>query len=212
MGRTQLSPQRLSETKKTNIGRIIIFCEGKTEKYYFDYFAEIIKKNKYTDIAVVLETANGNAQTVLNFANEFMNNERHNQKFNTYGKYLEFDCDDPPDIQSVVLAATEYELLISNHLFETWLLMHFEDVEEKISKNEIYRRLSFHLRGTYSKGHKGKTREIVQNGNIEKAIDNASALEKQYDAEEKSIFTNIKDMNPFTSVYKLIEQFMVEIS
>ena len=35
MGRTQLSPKRLSETKKTNIGRIIIFCEGKTEKYYF---------------------------------------------------------------------------------------------------------------------------------------------------------------------------------
>ena len=128
-------------------------------------------------------------ETVLNFANEFMNNERHNQKFNTYGKYLAFDCDDPPDIQSVVLAATEYELLISNHLFETWLLMHFEDVEEKISKNEIYRRLSFHLRGTYSKGHKGKTREIVQNGNIEKAIDNASALEKQYDAEGKSIFS-----------------------
>ena len=87
MGRTQLSPQRLSETKKTNIGRIIIFCEGKTEKYYFDYFAEIIKKTKYTDVEVVLETANGNAQTVLNFANEFMNNEKHNQKFNTYGKY-----------------------------------------------------------------------------------------------------------------------------
>jgi hypothetical protein len=45
MGRTMLSPQRLSETKKINIGRIIIFCEGKTEKYYFDYFVEIIKKN-----------------------------------------------------------------------------------------------------------------------------------------------------------------------
>ena len=80
MGRTQLSPQRLSETKKTNIGRIIIFCEGKTEKYYFDYFAEIIKKNKYTDVEVILETADGNAQTVLNFANKFMNNEKHNQK------------------------------------------------------------------------------------------------------------------------------------
>ncbi len=32
MGRTQLSPQRLLETKHTNLGRIIIFCEGKTEK------------------------------------------------------------------------------------------------------------------------------------------------------------------------------------
>ena len=115
MGRTQLSPQRLSETKKANIGRIIIFCEGKTEKYYFDYFAEIIKKNKYTDVEVILETANGNAQTVLNFANEFMHNEKNNQKFNTYGKYLAFDCDDPPDIQAVVLVAKEYELLISNH-------------------------------------------------------------------------------------------------
>ncbi|GFI09435.1 hypothetical protein IMSAGC007_01896 [Lachnospiraceae bacterium] len=212
MGRTRLSPQRLSETKKTNIGRILIFCEGKTEKYYFDYFAEIIKKNKYTDIEVVLETANGNAQTVLNFADDFMNDEKNNQKFNTYGKYLAFDCDDPPDIQAVVQAAAEYELLISNHLFETWLLMHFEDVEEKISKKEIYRRLSSHLYGTYSKGHEGKTREIVQNGNIEKAIDNARALEKQYSAEGKSIFTNMKEMNPYTSVYKLVEQFMVEIS
>lgn len=212
MGRTKLSPQRLSQTKRTNIGRIIIFCEGKTEKYYFDYFAEIIKKNKYTDVEVILETANGNAQTVLNFANEFMNDEKHNQKFSTYGKYLAFDCDDPPDIQDVVLAADKYELLVSNHLFEIWLLMHFEDVEEKISKREIYRRLSLHLHGAYSKGHKGKTREIVQNGNIEKAIDNARTLEKKYAAEGKSIFTNIKDMNPFTSVYKLAEQFMVEIS
>lgn len=44
MGRTLLSTQRLSAIRKTNIGRIIIFCEGKTEKYYFDYFAEILKK------------------------------------------------------------------------------------------------------------------------------------------------------------------------
>ena len=212
MGRTQLSPQRLSETKKTNIGRIIIFCEGKTEKYYFDYFAKIMKKNKYTDVEVVLETAGGNAQTVLNCANKFMADEENNQKFNNYGKYLAFDCDDPPDIQSVVLAATGYELLVSNYLFETWLLMHFEDVEEKISKREIYQRLSAHLHSNYSKGDKGKTREIVQNGNIEKAIDNARTLEEQYAAEGKSIFTSIKDMNPFTGVYKLIEQFMVEIS
>lgn len=213
MGRTQLSAQRLSETKKTNIGRIIIFCEGKTEKYYFDYFAEIINQNKYTDVEVILETANGNAQTVLNCANNFMANEKHNQKFNNYGKYLAFDCDDPPNIQAVVsAAATEYELLISNYLFEIWLLMHFEDVEGKISKGKIYQRLSSHLNNSYSKGHKGKTREIIQTGNIEKAIDNAKSLEKQYAYEGKNIFANIEDMNPFTSVYKLIEQFMVEIS
>lgn len=212
MARTELSPQRRLEIKKTNIGRIVIFCEGKTEKYYFDYFAEIIKKNKYTDVEVVLETANGNAQTVLSYADTFMADENHNRKFSTYGKYLAFDCDDPPNIQAVVQAAKEYELLISNHLFETWLLMHFEDVEVKLSKREIYRRLSAHLHSSYSKGHKGKTREIVQNGNIEKAIDCAKILEQQYAEDGRSVFTSIKEMNPYTSVHKLIEQFMVEIS
>ncbi|MEG1531551.1 MAG: RloB family protein, partial [Lactococcus sp.] len=152
MSRTLLSPERRLEIKKTNIGKSIIFCEGKTEKFYFDYFAEIIKKNKYTDVEVVVETANGNAQTVLNLASSFMVDEENNRKYSAYGKYLAFDCDAPPDIQAVVRSSREYELLISNHLFETWLLMHFEEVDTKLTKREIYRRLSYHLNGNYSKG------------------------------------------------------------
>jgi hypothetical protein len=212
MSRTILSSQRLSETKKANIGRIIIFCEGKTEKYYFDYFAEIIKKNKYTEVEVVLEIANGNAQSVLNYANDFMAKEENNRKYSNYGKYLAFDCDDPPDIQTVVRASKGYELLLSNSLFETWLLMHFEQVDLKLSKRQTYRHLSGHLNSSYVKGQKGKTREIIQNGDIEKAIDNAKALEEQYQTQGKTVFTNIKEMNPYTSVYWLIEQFMLEIS
>ena len=44
MGRTQLSPQRLLETKHTNLGRIIIFCEGKTEKYYLIILQRSLRK------------------------------------------------------------------------------------------------------------------------------------------------------------------------
>ncbi len=212
MARMQLSPQRLSAIRQTNIGRIIIFCEGKTEKCYFDYFANIINKNKYTDVEVISETANGNAQTVLNYAEEFMTDERNNRKFGTYGKYLAFDCDDPPNVQAVIKAAKDYELLLSNDLFEVWLLMHFEDVSVKTSKKEIYRRLSGHLRKEYNKGDSGTIREIIENGDIEKAIDNAKALEKEYSDKGKDVQTNIKEMNPFTNVYKLIEQFMLEIS
>ncbi|MCD8118626.1 MAG: RloB family protein [Lachnospiraceae bacterium] len=213
MARTRLSAQRLAGIKKMNIGHIIIFCEGKSEKYYFEYFAEILKKNKYTDIEVILEDANGNARTVLNCANNFMLNDRNNQKYSSYGKYLAFDCDDPPNIQSVIQDANgKYELLISNYLFETWLLMHFEDMEEKISKSEIYRKLGFYLHGDYSKGDKGKTREIIQNGDVEKAIDNAKKLEEQYNAAGKGILTDIQEMNPYTSVYRMVEQFMAEIS
>lgn len=117
MGRTRLSAQRLTETRRTNIGRIIIFCEGKTEKYYFDYFSEIIRKNKFTSVKVEVETASGNATTVLNFANDFLADEEHNRVYNQYGKYLVFDCDEPPDIQTVITQAiqsgNQYNLLIS---------------------------------------------------------------------------------------------------
>lgn len=208
MGRTLLSPQRLSGTKETNIGRIIIFCEGATEKHYFDYFAEILKKNKYNSIEVILETVNGNAQTVLKHADRFMSNEENRHKFSAYGKYLAFDCDDPPDIQSVVMSAKEYELLVSNNLFEIWLLMHFEDVVVKLTKRQIESKLSMHLHSGYSKGNKGIIREIIQNGDIEKAIDNAKELEQRYADEEKDLLINIKDMNPYTSVHSLIEMFM----
>lgn len=54
--------------------------------------------------------------------------------------------------------------------------MHFEDVEEKISKREIYQRLSMYLRGDYSKGHKGKICEKIQNCDVGKTIDNARTL------------------------------------
>ena len=198
--------------KRANIGRVIIFCEGKTEKYYFDYFAEIIRKSKYTKVEVVLETAGGNAQTVLNFAKAYMSKEENNRAFGTYGKYLTYDCDSPPDIQTVVLNSTGYELLISNYLFETWLLMHLEEVDERLTKRQTYVRLSDHLHNSYRKGRRGITREIIQKGEIEKAIDNARRLEEGYKSEGKSVFSDIRIMNPYTSVYRLVEQFIAEIT
>lgn len=159
-----------------------------------------------------MEAANGNAQTVLGYANSFMEDEENSRKYSNYGKYLAFDCDAPPNVQEVIQSTEGYELLISNHLFETWLLMHFEDLDTKLSKREIYRRLSEHLHDAYSKGHKGKTREIIQNGDVEKAIENAKVLEQKYRDGGKTIYSGIKEMNPYTSVYKLVEQFMIEIS
>lgn len=211
-GRTLLSPERLSETKRLHIGKVLIFCEGNSEKYYFDYFAQILNTNKYTELEVVLESADGNARTVLNYANRFFENEENSRKYAFFEKYLAFDCDDPPNIQSVIQDAASYHLLVSNYLFETWLLMHFEDIDSRITKAETYRRLTSHLRNTYEKGSQGKTREIIQNGSVEKAIRHAAALKKRYAERGKTVFANIADMNPYTSVYELVEQFMAEIS
>jgi len=212
MARTVLSKSRLTEMKRANVGRIIIFCEGKSEKHYFDYFAEILQKSRYTKVKVVLEDAGGNAQAVLDYANAYMSKEENIRAFSTYGKYLAYDCDSPPGIQAVIIDSIGYDLLISNHLFETWLLMHFEELDTKLTKRQTYAKLSGHIRNSYRKGRKGITREIIQNGEIEKAIDNARKLDERYESEGKSVFSDIKEMNPYTNVYNLVEQLVAEIS
>ena len=218
MARLQLSQQRVTAAKKLNIGKVILFCEGNTEKYYFDYFAQIINKNenKYNNVIIATEAANGNAQTVLNHSIDFLSIEANNRLFSNYGKYLVFDCDAPQDIASVITQAkantNNYHLLVSNHFFETWLLMHFEEVDEKLSKRKTYERLSSHLTSQYKKGQKGRTREIILNGNVEKAIENARTLENQYIQLGKSIYDSIDDMNPYSNVYTLVEQLMLLIS
>jgi hypothetical protein len=216
MGRTELSKERLTQIKKQYIGQIILFCEGVTEKYYFDYFADILVKNKYTDIHIVTESANGNARTVLNFAEDFLLEEKNNQKYINYMKYLVFDCDDPSDIEQVMCDTLsidkKYNLLMTNLLFETWLLMHFENIYEEITKRKIYKRLSSHLHREYKKGRKGIVREIIKQGSVEAAIKNAYELEEKYKEINLKIPSNIKKMNPYTTIYNLVEQLMLEIT
>lgn len=218
MARLQLSQQRVTEAKKLNIGKVLLFCEGNTEKYYFDYFAQIINsnENKYNNVIVTTEAANGNAQKVLNHSVDFLSQEENNRLFVNYDKYLVFDCDAPEDISSVITQAAShpnhYHLLVSNHFFETWLLMHFEDIEEILSKKETANRLSDHLNAEYKKGRKGRTREIILNGDVEKAIKNARKLEKKYAQLGKTIYDSIDDMNPYSNVYTMVEQLMLLIS
>lgn len=216
LGRTILSPSRQKNIKNTNLGHVILFCEGLTEKYYFEYFTDIIEKNKFNDVRIEIESADGNSSRVLKFADEYLTIEDNNRKYSNYKKYLVFDCDAPPNIQKVIdkicLSENNYEMLVSNYLFETWLLMHFENVTEKISKEHTYRRLSEHLVNDYKKASAGLIREIIQNGSVEEAMKNAENLAEKYSQEGKNICNSIGKMNPYTNVNILVEQLLAVIS
>lgn len=216
LGRTMLSPSRQKNIKNTNLGHIILFCEGLTEKYYFEYFTDIIVKNKFNDVRIEIESADGNSSRVLKFADEYLAVEDNNRKYSNYKKYLVFDCDAPPNIQKVIdkicLSENGYEMLVSNYLFETWLLMHYENVTEKISKEHTYKRLSEHLVNEYKKASAGLIREIIQNGSVEEAMKNAESLAEKYSQEGKNICNSIGKMNPYTNVNILVEQLLAVIS
>lgn len=144
----RLNPFIEKEIKQRNgyLGKVILFCEGHIEKNYFNYFAEIINNNqKYSYIKIIPILAEGNAQRVLNFANEFLSDDNNNKKYSLYQKYLIFDCDDPEDIIRVILdmrQSNTYILLPTNLLFEIWLLMHFEEVNMRLNKKRIYDNLA----------------------------------------------------------------------
>lgn len=178
-----------------------------TEKNYIDYFAEIINKNKYTDIHIETESSNGNAKNVFNFANRFLEEEANNRNYTHYNIYLIFDCDDPPNIQEVIKdmlnSDKDYSILVSNFLFEIWLLMHFEYVAAKLSKRQIYEKLNTYLKKDYKKADCGIIREIISNGDIEEAIKNAYELEEKYIQNNKGIAKDIESMNPYTNVVNL---------
>lgn len=187
-----------------------------TEKYYFEYFTDIIEKNKFNDVKIEIECADGNSSRVLRFADKYMSVEKNNRKYSNYKRYLVFDCDSPPNVQKIICAMMDsenkYELLVSNYLFETWLLMHFEDVNEKISKKEIYMRLSNHLNHDYIKANKGTIREIIHNGNVEKAMKNAETLSQCYSKDGKEIYNSIGNMNPYSNVNIIVEQLLAAIT
>ena len=86
MGRTLLR-QREIEQKELYIGKILIFCEGYTEKNYFEFFKKLIK-DKFSNIVIETETVGSNARAVYNYAESFLKNDQNVSKYAVYDKYL----------------------------------------------------------------------------------------------------------------------------
>lgn len=221
MARLNPFTERPVAFKDLYLGKILLFCEGCTEKNYFNYFANIINKNqtKYSHIKIIPVLAGGNAQRVLNFAKEYLSHYNQEQKFSLYNKYLIFDCDAPPDIAKVIndmKKLNDFSLLPSNCSFDIWLLMHFENVYAPLSKKEIFSKLAVALKiksfDTKSKSSEGIMRKVIEHGDIKKAIENAKRLEQKYQNQHYLFEKDIQNMNPYTTVHNLIEQILIEIN
>lgn len=211
---------RETETRLSNLGKVLLICEGPTEVFYFEYFAEIIRnnQNKYAHLDIESIPAEGNARRVLNFAEEFLQDESNLRKYALYEKHLVFDCDAPTEIERVIIdmlsSTNNYTLSLTNLLFETWLLMHFEQVEPLYSntKTKIENRLEASLGKEYTKADSGLIRQIIGNGdNLRNAISHAHVLEERYKNDNLSLERDIRQMNPFTTVHSLMERILNEM-
>lgn len=219
MGRTLLSPRQI-EQKELYIGKILIFCEGDTEKNYFQFFKKRIK-DKFSNIVIETETVGANARAVYNYAENFLQNDQNASKYAAYDKYLVFDCDAPADILVVIndaeSSANQYQLLISSLLFECWLLMHIETLSgASLRKKAIGDKLTDYLDLDDYEKHKNDegiiAKLIKDEGNLSNAIKNAKDLRQSYHAQGETTETIIRKHLPYSEVYELVEQLAIAAS
>lgn len=219
--------RKIINPKPENAGKLLIFCEGHTEYNYLDYFRSYIDNNlraKYSDIVIEPIKVEGNAMRVYNYAEDFLGKEENASKYLYYEKHLVFDCDAPENIQEVITLMKDsknlYKLDYSNLLFETWLVMHFQNLEpdKDNSKRVILKLMKDYLNITKytkkTKASKGTIGKILgSNGNekIRAAIKNAKLLEQHWKQSGKDMDKDIMQMNPAVDIYKLIERLLDEI-
>lgn len=227
MPRLENGERIITNPKPENAGKLLIFCEGHTEYNYLDYFKQYLDNNiraKYSDIVIEPINAEGDAMHVYNYAEEFLSDDENASKYLHYEKHLVFDCDAPQNIQDVIKLMMEsenkYILDYSNLLFETWLVMHFQNIEPqgKNDKRTIIGLMRDYLDvpkyTTKIKAEKGTIGKILgSNGNekIRAAIENAKELEQYWETEEKYMDKDIIRMNPSVNIYKLTERLLDEI-
>ncbi|MGM0379904.1 MAG: hypothetical protein ACQEQE_09185 [Bacillota bacterium] len=82
-----MKEERSPQPIKQNLGNTILFCEGKTEKAYFDLFKDSIEKSsKCNHLVLKITNAAGNAQRVLNYTNNFFENEENRIKYRNFDR------------------------------------------------------------------------------------------------------------------------------
>lgn len=227
MGRLVNGERKIYKPIPEHAGKLLIFCEGSTEYNYMDYFKKYVendKKIKYTDVVLEPINTEGNARHVLQYAEEFLSDEQNTRKYALYEKHLIFDCDAPDDIKTVISdmmnSENDYVLDYSNLVFETWLVMHFQEMknESRKTKSQIYSTMRDYLRvenyGSKEKAAVGTIATLLGSNGGEKirdAIKNAKELEEYWKKEEKTFQQDIKDMNPSVSIHNLVERLIDEI-
>jgi hypothetical protein len=208
--RQQARDLRRLAARRAPFERILIVSEGeKTEPHYF---REI--RNEYrlsTANVEVLPSADGTEPLqIVEYAEKiFKNGDRRKQiEARAFDRiFAVFDRDAHVTYHEGLAKAASLDNRLKNSQnqpvrfhacasvpnFELWLLLHFEDVQAPLHRNEIYRRLKQHLTN-YDKGQAGYWEKTKQYLDIatKRAQARANATSAHHGTE------------PFTGIYELV--------
>lgn len=208
----QASDLARKKARRASYDRVLIVTEGsKTEPNYFN---DIRTANRIhaANVQVVPSTYGTEPIQIVEYAESlFLNGE---QSKNIQPKafeevYVVFDRDDHKTYHNALLKIESLNLRFKNDnsqkvafkaiasvpCFELWLLLHFEDVQAVIQRDEVYERLRRYIAG-YLKGGTGHYAMTLPH--IEMARARSASL--------CQINNEHEGTQPFTNVYELVNK------
>lgn len=196
--------RRTNRRKRSVKPRLLILCEGATERNYFKAMREdedYTVRMMATDITI-LSAKNPTPEQIVKEATKKGKEAKQDQ--NPYKAiWLVFDHDNHPHRREAYDKAIKDELEIkvafSAICFETWYLLHFEK-SAKAYPNAS--KLIATLKKYYPSYQKAKQNDFLNlKPHLAKAMANASWLKKRIERDA----AHITDSNPWTDVDSLIE-------
>ncbi|MCX7045926.1 MAG: RloB family protein [Candidatus Sumerlaeota bacterium] len=179
---------------------ILIVCEGeRTEPYYFD----AIRLSLPRHVAEV--RIEGKGMNTISLVKEAMRlRDIHCDSDHPYDQtWAVFDKDDFPkdDFDNAIAMCGQHGLMAaySNQAFELWFVLHFEDRQTGMHRDEYMQCLSKHLDEIYVKNDPDMYDKLRAHGSEAEAIRRAKRL---HESAEKPASA----ANPCTTVYELIEK------
>ncbi|HLD15806.1 MAG TPA: RloB family protein [Candidatus Nanoarchaeia archaeon] len=177
-----------------------IFCEGRTEKNYFNKLKYIdrIRRLVIKAIDVTHNSADGIVKEAINFK------EKHNNFQEDDIIICVFDRDQNNREQLIKAKSLadqrDIKLVFSNPCFEYWILCHYGHFPNQQEKQEIERKILRYL-GNYITNDPDLY--IKTRGKIQEAVKNSKKMFNQHIRNRTQIIS--RESNPLTLMFELID-------
>jgi hypothetical protein len=186
----------------------LIICEGeKTEPNYFKGLKNDLPVGTLVIADMTIKGTGRNTESLVDFTLKYR--ERSTQKFDRTWAVFDRDSFTEEQFNNAIIKAEANQISCawSNEAFELWFLLHFQFVDNGMSRRDYQAYLEREIKKVSGKEYTYRKNDILiysilkGHGNQAQAISRAKRLEDSYDND-----TRHADHNPCTHVHKLIEE------
>jgi len=185
----------------------LIICEGeKTEPNYFKALQKDLPKGTLVVADMTIQGTGKNTESLINFTLKY--SKKLNRKFDRVWAVFDRDSFTEAQFNNAIIRAEANEINCawSNEAFELWFLLHFQFVNNAMSRGDYKTFLEREIRKasgseySYQKNDKSTYSILKQYGDQVQAIAWAKKLKAFYED------TKHADHNPCTLVHLLVEE------